>query len=258
MSMNNLYKHRTITCEGCGKTVTKRMPEKRRFCSHECYMAMPKPERMSGKMMPCGVCSEPVYITKGRLLHRETFFCSPEHANDYQSRNKVGLVCKTCNKDYRVSPSRMKWDNPQYCSMKCRDSDPDVKTRLLEINAAQQRGKQTKPERIGYGLLDDLNIEYLPQYTINDKFIVDAFIPSSKTVIQFDGNYWHGSVSEFPNPDIRQRKRMGLDKSQDSYLGVCGYGVIRIWESDLLHNITEVRSRLLMLLGECESHDEQG
>ncbi|WP_376777653.1 DUF559 domain-containing protein [Deinococcus rubellus] len=112
------------------------------------------------------------------------------------------------------------------------------------MNADQQRGHQTEIERIGYALLDEMGVEYLPQHVIGDKFCVDAFAPAQGVVIQFDGDYWHAHPEKFPEPDARQRKRQRLDASQDAYMRVCGYRVVRLWETNLRRNLSEVRQVL--------------
>lgn len=116
------------------------------------------------------------------------------------------------------------------------------------MNLDQQQGKMTEPERIGYAILDEIGIEYLPQHLIANKFCVDAFIPSIGLVIQFDGDYWHFNPAKFQEPDERQRKRMRLDRSQDKYMKACDYVVLRIWESDLRSNPESVREAILHLL----------
>lgn len=132
--------------------------------------------------------------------------------------------------------------------MACRNADPERRAILIQMNAQQQRGRRTKPETIGYSILDVLAIHYLPQHVIGTKFCVDAFVPGQGVVVQFDGDYWHGHPARFPEPDARQRKRMRLDKSQDAYMKACGYSVIRIWECDLLKNPESVTARLQKLL----------
>lgn len=116
------------------------------------------------------------------------------------------------------------------------------------MNSKQQLGNPSKPERIGYSLLDTLGITYTRQHLIGKKFCVDAFLPDLDTIVQFDGDYWHGHPLKFPEPDSRQRKRMRLDRSQDAYMKVCGYSVIRVWESDLLNHPDAVTTRLRQLL----------
>jgi len=159
-------------------------------------------------------------------------------------------MCKICGKDFSWSPSRGLSNNIQYCSIECRNKDPERRAHLLRINCIQQQVSPTSIERIGYTLLDDIGADYVPQYILNDKFCVDAFVPACKLVIQFDGDYWHGHPLRFPNPDERQRKRMRLDKSQDAYMRKCGFSVFRAWGSDLRKNPNDIKHQILAALAQ--------
>ena len=196
--------------------------------------------------MPCAECGRPLYRAAHRLVSSKAHFCSLEHANAWQGRHKSSHQCTMCGKMFRLSPSVAKRREYRiaYCSLACRDSDPTARARLLDLNRVQQSGRLTSCERAGYGILKDLGVAYLPQHTLADKFCVDAFVPAHALVIQFDGDYWHGHPARFPNPDHRQSRRIKLDRSQDAYLGKCGYKVLRFWESDLKSNPDLVRSVL--------------
>jgi very-short-patch-repair endonuclease len=237
------YKIRTIICVSCGKQVTDHMRSNQRYCSLECYRNAPKPQRKRGVERPCAVCNAPVYVT-GKRIEQTEVFCGKAHANEWQSKNKTSHICKMCGGTFQWSPSRQKAYNITYCSLECRDADPDRYTRLIEMNAMQQRRFQSSIERIGYAVLDALGVAYDPQFVIGGKFCVDAFIPSHGIVVQFDGDYWHGNPEKFPKPDARQQKRMRLDVSQDAYMVACGYRVLRFWGSDLQHNLDAVTTQL--------------
>lgn len=282
--MANQPKFRTITCEGCQKVISGRFEKTKRFCSKQCFSNTrkngrckaceqcgkrfyipksqentrfcsvecfhthgkdPMPHTKNGKDKICEWCGQKFYVPKVRLAAR---FCSSNCLNDWQGRNKITLTCKTCDNSYRVSPSRIKFDNPTYCSLECRDNDPDRKAMLLDMNVRQQSLKPNKLEKLGYSILDNLGISYYRQYVIANKFCVDAFIPSKNTIIQFDGDYWHGHPVKFPNPDKRQLKRMALDKSQDAYMKKCGYTIIRVWEAELKHSPETVQRQLARAL----------
>lgn len=232
-------------CAACGKIFKPPFgkPEQP-CCSRECGAIY----RRSGEMRPCGFCGKDVWVTKGKLANKSLFFCNAEHANEYQGRNKTSHTCKICGKTFKWSPSRSKAYNITYCSIACRDNDPEQRERLIAMNAKQQRMSPNHIEVIGYTLLDSLNVAYERQYLIGKKFCVDAFIPSLNTVIQFDGDYWHGNPAFFPTLDTRQQKRARLDRSQDAYMEACGYSVIRIWASDLQKNLDTVMQRLRSLL----------
>lgn len=219
-------------CKQCGKDFFARgNKSKTIFCSRKCSGAF----RDKSILKACKVCNT---TFEGSMKSQ---CCSVDCGNKWQGRNKVEKSCKTCGRDYTISASFLKFGNPSYCSMDCRNNDPAMTQRLIEMNKMQQLGKTTKPERIGYGILDDLEIEYFKQHVIGNKFCVDAFVPSTNTVIQFDGDYWHGNPNRFKDLDERQAKRVKLDKSQDAYMSKCGYKVIRVWESDLLKDPQSAR-----------------
>jgi very-short-patch-repair endonuclease len=237
------YKVRTITCVNCGKSVTGHLRPDQRYCSLECYRMGKRPMRKTGETHTCAVCGVEVYISRYRL-GQPLYFCGIEHANEWQGRNKTNHICKICSKAFRWSPSRHKANNITYCSLACRNADPARREMLIAMNAVQQRLHTNNVERAGYALLDALGVAYEPQCVIGGKFCVDAFVPSHGLVIQWDGDYWHGNPTHFPEPDARQRHRMRLDRSQDAYMAACGYRVVRVWASDLERASGQVAERL--------------
>lgn len=236
-------------CAVCGKDFKPRMGcADQPCCSRECGYVY----RRTGFTVACKQCGKPAYVPQSQAEVRA--FCSRECHNRWQGRNKVDFTCKMCSKPFRWSPSRVNSGqyNVTYCSLACRDADPDRREMLMELNRRQQTLKINGVERSGYALLDGIGVDYLPQHIIGDKFCVDAFIPSAGLVVQFDGDYWHGNPARFPEPDRRQRHRINLDRSQDAYMKACGYEVFRIWASDLKSDREGVRSRLLQALAERE------
>jgi very-short-patch-repair endonuclease len=225
------YKVRTITCAGCGATVTKRMPAGRRYCSHDCYRKTPRPERRTGTTRTCERCGVKFYLPASRLM--EGRFCSLACHNANQGRGKTSHVCKICGKTFRWSPSRSTSGNYRitYCSLSCRDADPERAATLLAMNQAQQLARITRAEAAGYALLDRLGVEYLRQPSFGGKFTPDAAIPSARLVVQFDGDYWHDRKGTSTEPRIL--RRVTLDRSQDAYIRRAGWEVLRLWEGDL-------------------------
>lgn len=228
------YKVRTITCQACGVELTKRMPAGRRFCSLTCYRAAPKPDRLTGVSRPCGQCGTTFYVPKSRADTAR--FCSIACHDEMQGRHKTSHVCKVCGKTFRWSPSRSTSGNYRitYCSLVCRDADPDRVAMLLAMNERQQSGRMTSAERDGYALLDRLGVEYGRQVAFAGKFIPDAVVPSARLVVQFDGDYWHDRKGT--STETRIRRRVERDRSQDAYVRACGWDVVRLWASDLRDN----------------------
>lgn len=96
--------------------------------------------------------------------------------------------------------------------------------------------RDSKPERKIQNFLRLLHIEFLSHYYISKithKYRCDVYIPSSKTIIEIDGCYWHGcpicnnKISEF------QKEQVERDKIRTLELISKGYKVIRLWEHDI-------------------------
>jgi very-short-patch-repair endonuclease len=88
----------------------------------------------------------------------------------------------------------------------------------------QQQKKETVIEKIVYNYLHDKNVQFYKQHLVNGKFLVDAYIPKSNTIIECDGKYWH-SLSRVVKKDY----------AENAYLKQCGYNLIRLPEQDILN-----------------------
>jgi len=82
--------------------------------------------------------------------------------------------------------------------------------------------KPTSLEIKVYKELQNRKIVFEPQKLINNKFLVDAFVPSRNLVIEADGLYWHSLP-----------KTMKKDKSENAYLTKCGYNLLRLTEEEI-------------------------
>jgi very-short-patch-repair endonuclease len=114
---------------------------------------------------------------------------------------------------------------------------------MRRVQQRQQRSTApTRPELALYAILNALPVVYERQFTIDRLMTVDACVPSSRLVIQADGDYWHGRRGA---TERRVANRVRLDRSQDAYLLNHGWSVIRLWGSDLLKRPDECRDTLL-------------
>lgn len=228
--MNNQYKLRQFTCVSCGKEVELRRPaNKTQYCSLECYRSLSRPTRKTGEVIKCGNCGKEKYIPKNQI--RDVNFCSTKCANEFQGRNKVNFKCKTCGEEFRWSKSRLKENNPTFCSLECRNKDKmHMKKCGLNSTIKQQKQKGlNKLELKGRDILNEIGVKFEEQVLMFDKFLVDVLVPEKKLIIQWDGEYWH-----------TKPKRALLDKSQDKYLEKCGYSILRITDNQIKNNIKQV------------------
>lgn len=208
-------------CEQCQKEFYSKGNKKAKFCSRECTAK----SKRKWEEKDCPVCNNSFYGYSD-----EAKYCSVDCANVGMDK-KVDVTCIVCSKKVKRSPSSK---DSKYCSIKCRDKDPAVREKLMEMNRMQQLGNPTKPELVLYDILKDIGVAHEIQHLLANKFCVDSFIPDKNLVIQADGDYWHGNPKKFPVLDKRQSRKVALDKSQDAYLKKMGLSVLRLWESQLM------------------------
>ncbi len=207
-------------CHFCEKEFEGK--QSRKFCSHECVTNSQK----TGVFIPCEQCGGPAFKRPSHIKPHIHHFCSYDCHNLYQKENGYQkqlheVVCGVCQKVFIHHALTRR-----FCSKKCGN---------VYKNKQQQENKNpNKLEILGYSLLEKLNYTFERQKLLHNKILVDAFIPKSNTVIQFDGNYWHGHPNSVGETITKsQRIRIGLDKSQDAYLKKVGYKIVRFWESDI-------------------------
>jgi G:T-mismatch repair DNA endonuclease (very short patch repair protein) len=241
-------KVRTITCIGCGLIVTKRMQPGTSYCTLACYRSSKRPVRRTGEHRACAWCGNGFYVVASRVAKGEGRFCSLDCHNANQGNAKTSHTCLICGEAFRWSPSRTASGNYNvtYCSLRCRDADPERVKMLRRMNQDLQLRRMTKVEANGYALLDGLGVEYKRQAMFGGKFTPDAVVPASRLVVQFDGDYWHDRAGT--NTEPRVMKRVALDRSQDAYIRSCGWEVIRLWESDLRSDPADCAARVSRLL----------
>ena len=80
----------------------------------------------------------------------------------------------------------------------------------------------TSIEKIVASVLDGLGIKYIAQKRINNKFLVDFYIPSKNLIIEADGEYWHNLP-----------KTIKKDRAENAYLIACGYNLLRLTEEEI-------------------------
>lgn len=226
-----------LSCPGCGTEFNTARHAPRKTCSEACRRKTQWNSRPQRPLLTkaCEWCTDEF---RTRSAHQR--FCGTSCANNWQGRRKTTHTCKVCEDVFRWSPSRTASGayNVTYCSQPCRDADPEVHDRLIQMGAMQNKSKTpTAPERILYRLLDQMQIEWEPQHFFEAKFTVDAAIPSLKVVVQADGDYWHGRNLADSEMEPRILRRVKYDRSQDAYMRTCGWTVLRFWESDLIGDL---------------------
>jgi G:T-mismatch repair DNA endonuclease (very short patch repair protein) len=98
--------------------------------------------------------------------------------------------------------------------------------------------KDTQIEVKIEGFLKLLGIEYDKHFYLNfirDAYQCDFIIPMTKTIIECDGDYWHGNPIKFSGDKLKefQIQQREEDERRTKQLTDHGYKVIRLWETDI-------------------------
>lgn len=96
---------------------------------------------------------------------------------------------------------------------------------LMGIEKQQNMKEPTSIEKIIYNFLKFKGIIFERQKLINNKFLVDAYIPQLNLVIECDGDYWHSL------DNVKKR-----DKAKNAYLTKCGFNLLRLTETEINNN----------------------
>jgi len=107
------------------------------------------------------------------------------------------------------------------------------KLSIAGITKQQNMKEPTGIEKKVYKELKKRGIIFKKQYLINNKFLVDVYIPNLNLIIEADGDYWHSLE--------RVKKK---DKAENAYLKKCGFRLLRFSEKEINHNIISLIDQL--------------
>ncbi|MGW2207070.1 hypothetical protein [Streptomyces sp. NPDC001774] len=241
------------TCLACGKTFRAVRSVIARgwgsYCSQPCTA-----RRMD---CSCQVCGAAFTVKESVGDNGGGKYCS-DGCRHIGTRNRVVKKCPVCDLEFEVQAS-VEQRGRRTCSKECRAkflrTDPERLAVLARARHEQLTSRApTRPERILYGLLDDviaetgLELAWEPQFRL-DQWTVDAAIPALRLALQADGDYWHGLRPEW-REDPRVQRNMANDAYQNRKLPEAGWRVLRFWESDLIHHLPACAERLRAALTE--------
>lgn len=211
----------------------------------------------------CKTCYQRIFVTKSMESRGVRKYCSVAcmgigytrgHHPYIKKATIVKNICKNCKNAFDVRKYELERGKGNFCSRSCRNKfyakpiteirrqklKEYVKNRVITskmrkiFSDAGKKGvkkmlttkrKYTSIEELLYKFLENKRIFFEKQKVINDRFIVDAYVPSKNLIIEADGDYWHSLP-----------KTMKKDKAENAYLKKCGYKLIRLSEREINKN----------------------
>lgn len=193
-----------------------------KFCSQTCA----KNNSKKGTYGRCSNCDKDVYVPNHKTTDK--VFCSWACHMEAQRKRRPTRTCQHCGMKFKKKARK----DAKFCSAKCREQSESNMLHLAQIRRKQARRKTTKLERAGYSILEEIGLEYEPQF-VYSRYVADAYIKELNLIMQFDGDYWHGNTARFPNLTERQKKQQEVDNRANKAAEELGYRVLRFWESDI-------------------------
>ena len=145
--------------------------------------------------------------------------------------NRIKKICPMCKKEFSHVPNYAR--QVTFCSQKCSGKE-NRKYRVFPV-------KDTSIEVKIQNFLKELQLEFIThQYMkeIKHGYQCDILIPvqegiNQKTIIECDGDYWHGNIKKYNPLNTKQIEQIERDKIRTKELLEQGFRVIRLWEHEI-------------------------
>jgi len=234
-------------CYVCKKQLCKQKTYCSRICMGLAYKTRKHSEESLQKM-------------RGRKLSPETI----SKQNAAKTREKIRIdgefYCRVCDKKFTSNTSLR--SHMSYCSIadlltseKCFVCDVSFKSRrsLLihkslkhapkEIAAERRRKMKDAKKNCDFRKTSHAEEDFFKEilvihpdairnFMIPDySHVYDIFIPSTNTIIEFDGDFWHGNKAHYALSD-RMKKQFRLDEANNAKAISSGHKIVRVWQSE--------------------------
>lgn len=190
--------------------------------------------KANGKEVPCKECGTLVYRQKYQLTGNQ--FCSRSCYTSSRRGQDLGgwvkLECYGCKQEFKKQ--RYLYVNSvnlhHFCTNRCYSSYKSQQGNTPHTGA-------TKPEKYFKKVLQELRITFISQKlfvsTEYGRCYYDFYLTEINTVIEVDGDYWHGNPKMYSTLNEQQQKCKIRDQEKELVLKENNVILIRVWESDL-------------------------
>jgi len=183
------------------------------------------------------ICYEHKYLSEVAKILRVKSTTLSREIERLSIPNEFYRKCPQCE-EYYTCKIRCQVDEhsnkfKKFCSRKCFFRSRKNTDTWIEREIAQY--------------LTDNHVEFIPQYNV-DRMTADFYIPSTNTIIEANGDFWHANPAVYPDESSLhhiQVRAIERDKRKLSSFSKYGYNVIVVWEFDLKHRNKETLSEML-------------
>jgi len=114
-----------------------------------------------------------------------------------------------------------------------KSKEKNRQSQLKRIEEGKIKKTNAIPEQKFKRYLDKKGIKYIHQYRIYP-YIVDFYIPTTNTIYEVHGDYWHCNPEIYDKPKTEgQKKNIKSDKKKLKYFKQKGFNIKIIWQKDI-------------------------
>jgi hypothetical protein len=238
-----------IQCKQCLNFLNRKQ---KKYCSQKCRLLSLQGRKLS---------PETIQKLRGRKLSKETI----EKQNRAKQRDAIRIEgvfkCEKCEKEFSSNTSLrahkskcnesedLKKETPCHICGKIfsnvrsanmhigiSHADPE---KILERNRklSEARSKHvfrpdSKAEVSFFESIKEVFSDAVRSFQINGVgHVYDVFIPSENTIIEFDGDFWHGNPKKF-SLSPRMKKQHFIDIAYQNFACKSGFNFVRVWQSE--------------------------
>ena len=243
---NRKFELITGICEICKCEITFSSNVKKRFCSRKCSSIWKKTAYKGRALTNEWLMKINAHKTRDVVVKHGIFQCEKcqktfetntslrSHHSYCSTIKDDGITCEKCGRFFKHKRSITFHMIMMHCDEKALKKRKEIIEK--QKNAAANRLNQ-RTSKAEISFLEKLKNIFGDENVIH-KFKVDGikhefdfYVPSINTIIEFDGDFWHGN----PNTQVlspRMKKQFMIDTNFTMKALNCGFCVQRVWESE--------------------------
>ena len=172
----------------------------------------------------CGKIQASISITSNsdewidKVINRHGKKYDYSEVNYISATTKVTIICHRCGPFLQRPSDHLTGHGCPKCNHRISDASQEWLTQL--------------------GIPDDLYHREVGGLIKGKNYVVDGYDPNTKTVYEFNGDYWHGNPNIYESSEVNPSTNKTFGELYDQTLTKhtiftnYGYNVISIWESD--------------------------
>ena len=177
----------------------------------------------------CHRCSK--HFNSNTSLRSHMSYCTDDKIQQPAS-------CSDCGQTFKSSRSMLIHKNLKHAA-------PDlIEARREKMVEAKKNCEVRKTSRAEERFFEEISLvkpDAIRNFMIDgSSHVYDVYIPSMNTIVEFDGDFWHGNKRLYELSD-RMKKQFRLDQSNSAKAIAAGYRIVRVWESEASRYIETLR-----------------